>query len=123
MVYPPWTPLEVGGQGIPDGVGVHIGADGVGAWESQYAPPGASTGEEPNIRAAGGADKNFYEEDAGKYCGTKDTGRNCCVGVLCCCPKETPVIMCGEPRYPNKEEDTGSQITLLFRFFLHTTSL
>ena len=123
MVYPPWTPLEVGGQGIPDGVGVHIGADGVGAWESQYAPPGAGAGEEPNIGAAGGAGKNCCEEDAGKYCGTKDAGRNCCVGVLCCCPRETLVIMCAVPRCPDEEEDTGSQIILLFGFFLHTISL
>jgi len=31
IVYAPWTPPEVRGLGIPDGVGVHIGADGVGA--------------------------------------------------------------------------------------------
>jgi hypothetical protein len=70
---------------------------GVRAWENQYAPPGVVAGEEPSIRAAGGAGKNYCKEDAGKYCGTKDAGRNCCVGVLYCCPRETPIIMCVEP--------------------------
>jgi hypothetical protein len=130
--YAPGISVEEEGPEYPIVEGVKI-ADGIGPPYRQYAPPGADACEEPGVETTvgrgkicceGGVGKYCCMGGAGKYCSIGGTGKNCYTGkVVYYIPDGTPVIMCALPRCPEDEFTTGSQINLLFEFFLHTTYL
>jgi hypothetical protein len=83
-----------------------------------------ATAEMGKICCEGGAGKYCYMGGASKYYCTGGVGKSCYAGkVVYYIPDGAPVIMYALPRCPEDEFTTGSQINLLFGFFLHTTSL